>query len=432
MSLYLFLVLCIAVGVQGRPEEGESKHWALIVAGSKGYRNYRHQADACHAYQIMLKHGIPEERIVLMMYDDIAHNQRNPTPGVLINHPKGPDVYGGVKIDYREKDVSARNFLNVLLGKQESMKGIGSGKVINSGPNDHVFVNFVDHGGQGVIAFPNSILSARRLNKAIMQMYREKRYKQMVFYVEACESGSMFGIYFPKNINVYATTAAGEAEASFAIYYSNKYHTYLGDVYSVKWMEDSDAYQENLKTETLQKQYTLVKKETTTSHVQEFGNKASIWPTVTVLSGIVKQDARLTTTPSLSQMDAVPSGDVPMAILRHRLVDTNDFDEKMAIVDEMKLLLENYQVIRRTVREIVTLAIRDDRLVDHVLNERRQLSDFACYEPTLEMFHEMCFNLGENEYALRQLYVLANLCEEGISPVDIVQSIVTVCNGSFL
>ena len=33
------------------------------------------QADACHAYHIMLKHGIPEERIVLMMYDDIADNE---------------------------------------------------------------------------------------------------------------------------------------------------------------------------------------------------------------------------------------------------------------------------------------------------------------------------------------------------------------------
>jgi len=25
---------------------------------------------------------------------------RNPTPGIIINHPKGKDVYGGVVIDY--------------------------------------------------------------------------------------------------------------------------------------------------------------------------------------------------------------------------------------------------------------------------------------------------------------------------------------------
>ena len=28
-------------------------------------------------------------------------NFRNPTPGIVINHPNGTDVYGGVKIDYR-------------------------------------------------------------------------------------------------------------------------------------------------------------------------------------------------------------------------------------------------------------------------------------------------------------------------------------------
>ena len=33
------------------------------------------QADVCHAYQILHKHGIPDENIVVMMYDDIAYNK---------------------------------------------------------------------------------------------------------------------------------------------------------------------------------------------------------------------------------------------------------------------------------------------------------------------------------------------------------------------
>jgi len=28
---------------------------------------------------------------------------RNPTPGIIINHPEGKDVYGGVVIDYKGK-----------------------------------------------------------------------------------------------------------------------------------------------------------------------------------------------------------------------------------------------------------------------------------------------------------------------------------------
>ena len=40
--------------------------------------------------------GIPDERIVVMMYDDIADSPANPTPGKIINHPDGDDVYAGV------------------------------------------------------------------------------------------------------------------------------------------------------------------------------------------------------------------------------------------------------------------------------------------------------------------------------------------------
>jgi legumain len=44
----------------------------------------------------------------------------------------------------------------------------------------------------------------------------------------------------------------------------------LGDVYSVKWIEDSDK--QSLGAETLVKQFDIVKEETTTSHVQEYGD----------------------------------------------------------------------------------------------------------------------------------------------------------------
>lgn len=40
---------------------------------------------------------------------------------------------------------------------------------------------------------------------------------------------------------VYATTAANSHESSYACYYDEKRDTYLGDWYSVNWMEDSDV-----------------------------------------------------------------------------------------------------------------------------------------------------------------------------------------------
>ena len=46
------------------------------------------------------------------------------------------------------------------------------------------------------------------------------------------------GIFF---FLVYATTSANPGEPSYACYHDKKRRTYLGDYYSAKWMENSDA-----------------------------------------------------------------------------------------------------------------------------------------------------------------------------------------------
>ena len=38
------------IGSVAAAANNPSDHWAVIVAGSSGYSNYRHQADTCHAY----------------------------------------------------------------------------------------------------------------------------------------------------------------------------------------------------------------------------------------------------------------------------------------------------------------------------------------------------------------------------------------------
>ncbi|GAB4854406.1 hypothetical protein Ancab_022992 [Ancistrocladus abbreviatus] len=78
-------------------DAGQGTKWAVLVSGSTGYENYRHQANVCHAYQILKKGGLKEENIIVFMYDDVAFDKENPRPGVLINRPNGEDVYAGVK-----------------------------------------------------------------------------------------------------------------------------------------------------------------------------------------------------------------------------------------------------------------------------------------------------------------------------------------------
>ncbi|CAD6270967.1 unnamed protein product [Miscanthus lutarioriparius] len=235
--------------------------WAVLIAGSNGYYNYRHQADVCHAYQIMKKGGLKDENIIVFMYDDLADSPDNPRPGVIINHPDGGDVYAGVPKDYTGKDVN--NFLAVLLGNKSAVTDGGSGKVVASGPDDHVFVYYSDHGRPGVLGMPSDDY-----------LYAEDL---------ACESGSIFEGLLPKNISVYATTAANAEESSWGTYCPGddpgpppEFDTCLGDLYSVAWMEDSDAH--NRRAESLRQQYEIVKDRTSAHGTYSLGTYSRAEP----------------------------------------------------------------------------------------------------------------------------------------------------------
>lgn len=401
----------------------DGKIWVLLVAGSNGYYNYRHQADVCHSYQVVHNHGIPDEQIVVMMYDDIAYADENPTQGIIINHPDGKDVYHGVPKDYTMDDVTPKNFLSVLTGNAQAMKNIGSGKVIASGPNDHVFVYFADHGAPGLIAFPSQMLLKDDLNNAIMKMYNNNQYAQMVIYIEACESGSMFDGILKDNINVYATTAANPDESSYACYYDDKRQTYLGDRYSVSWLEDSDK--ENIESETLSKQYKVVKADTTTSHVMEYGNMTMSGEVV----GMFQGEEKSTVAPKQLReiRDDVPSPDVPIHILRHRAMAAKTDEEKQ----KYKTLLRKEQEIRRRIEwsaSTVAEHVSDrSRSLISFTEKKPKLTDMECYKSAIAAFDSHCFDLDKYEYAYRQLYVLGNLCDAGYPTNKILDAIALVC-----
>lgn len=66
-----------------------------------------------------------------------------------------------------------------------------------------------------------------------------------VFYIEACESGSIFEGLLPEGLNICATTASNAEEDSWGTYCPGdypgpppEYQTCLGDLYAVSWMED--------------------------------------------------------------------------------------------------------------------------------------------------------------------------------------------------
>jgi len=172
--------------------------------------------------------------------------------------------------------VTPETFLNVLQGNAAAMAGKGTGKVLKSDENSKVFVFFSDHGAPGLVAFPSDELYADQLNSAFENMHANDMYKQLVFYLETCESGSMFADHLKDNLNIYAVTAANPFESSWGTYcYPNDIvngkhmQTCLGDLFSVNWMENADAVAPN--SETLEQQFKVIVDTTKQSHVMRYG-----------------------------------------------------------------------------------------------------------------------------------------------------------------
>jgi len=280
-------------------------HWAVIMAGSNTYSNYRHQSDTHHAVKIMMENGIARENIIHLAYDDVANSTNNPFPGQLYNKPtakgvEGVNVYDKSEIDYSGSDVTAEQFYKVLSGDDSN------GPALKSDENSKVFVYYADHGGVGLLGVPygnGSYIYADKLNEVLQTMSDKKMFKELTFYLEACESGSMFPNLTDKE-NIYAFTASNASQSSYAAYCGSQAYvdgknigSCMGDLFSISWMEDTEA--NDISVETLAQQYETVKKRTTASPVQQFGDLTFLDEPIGDFEGTINSSVTMTMTETL-------------------------------------------------------------------------------------------------------------------------------------
>lgn len=186
-----------------------------------------------------------------MAYNDVAWDDENPHQGKLFNQMHGKDVYAGCKIDYHAGEVNRDNFMAILKGDVKSLNVSDSSnstrKVLQSDQNSKVFLYFSDHGSPGFLLFPETHIYADELNSTINFMYENQMYSEMLIFLEACESGSMFHNVDLAKMNTWALTATNATDPSYGTYCyphdligdgdDDHLYTCLGDLFSISWME---------------------------------------------------------------------------------------------------------------------------------------------------------------------------------------------------
>jgi len=242
-----------------------------------------------------------------------------------------------------------------------------------------------------------------------------------VFYLEACESGSIFEGTLPANIKVYATTAANADESSWGCYCPGQtqgppagYNTCLGDLYSVAWMENTDSVG---RKETFESQYTLVQNRVSQngtfdegSHVMQYGELDFDGEAIDLFIGDVKAQADFL--PTFFNAGVVSNRDANLVYLglRHpaRLIETL---ARRAMIDA----------------HMLALATRLTNKAHHVMNTVAHgvTEDWECYKANVESFQAHCGALGD--YGMKHGRTLANLCNEGVSAAEAKAAMVEIC-----
>lgn len=169
--------------------------WALIVATSSGWQNYRHQADALAQYQLLRNRGLSDERIILILEDDMALAPENVKPGMVQNTSDGPNLRADAQIDYHPRDLVPQDVMDILAGHASTRLPW----VIESQPGDNIYVFIVGHGGRQGAYFNQStaedmlhesaVITPALLARTVSDMESRHKYRRMLFAVETCHGG---------------------------------------------------------------------------------------------------------------------------------------------------------------------------------------------------------------------------------------------------
>lgn len=186
------------------------ERWAVIIAASRGWNNYRHQADALAFYQLLKSQGYDDEHIILIAEDDIASHPSNFDPGKVYISPEGTDVYQGASIDYKLSELSPADLTDIFCGNRSDRLP----HVISSGEQDNVLVFWSGHGTQGSLSWGDADgFSHRQAAELFDALHRQRKYRKMLWFVETCYAGSVAkaceGIP-----GILCMTASGEWETS--------------------------------------------------------------------------------------------------------------------------------------------------------------------------------------------------------------------------
>jgi len=242
-------------------------------------------------------------------------------------------------------------------------------------------------------------------------MKQRGKFKNLVFYLESCQAGSMFENLLNHQMDVYAMTAASPDEPSYAYYWDEKRKTWLADLFSVSWIVDSEANM-TAPFETIKHQFETTKSRTTESSVQQYGNLYMSAEEIGEFQG-VEDEIRTNPFQKFIYGDGTPQWDVRLAGLKRRLSAEKQMVVRAEIQEEIdQEILERHQteyMFKIIIDYTVTEYSDYNNTLEYWKNLNLQPHNFTALRLVWSYASHKCVTW--NAYALQFWGVLVSLCE---------------------
>ncbi len=172
--------------------------YAVLVQGSYGLKNYRHQADVLSMYQLLRKNGYDDDHIILIIDAALAQDTGNPERGIVRTSMSGQDLLGGTDglpkavIDYDAASLSAADIAEILLGRQSDRLPVVLPR--NAGQNVLFFWSghgsSTAHGGSNEFEWRDDNagkgFTATLLRQTVSEMLSQGYCRKMLIVAEPC------------------------------------------------------------------------------------------------------------------------------------------------------------------------------------------------------------------------------------------------------
>ena len=208
--------------------------YAVLIAASQSWKNYRHQADVLGFYQHLKGLGYDDDHIVLIMADDLAYNEKNPFQGVVRRELSGENLYENVVIDYNLGELTLDDLRHILTGDVTAEYPV----TLGSSANDNVLFFWSGHGSQRGWNWKQT----EELDADFARsMFSQMNFRKMFVIVETCYSGAVAqgctGIP-----GLLLMTAANPYESSKADAFDDELQVYLSNTFTASILSQFERY----------------------------------------------------------------------------------------------------------------------------------------------------------------------------------------------